>query len=211
MARDDAPPFARGETFYNGGLIDPSDPLGLGGLNYEGKEFVFEVNAQDQGTGYPAGQDPTGRPIRVRVVRNVSGGALKGGRIAHYKAEDPYECHVDGYCFALGDRPAGVIDEFLPPAGVPNNDLFYVVIDGPTLVQNTHTSPTTFAIGDKIVPTAGGASSVTDDLGGRVAKQDLTGATATLGNNIQHAIGYAAAADNTIDDKFAAIVHRAFR
>lgn len=204
MARDEAAPFARGETYYNGGTIDSSN---LGGSNLEGKEFVFEVNAPDD----PSGADPSGRPVRVRVVRNVSGQALKGGRISVYKAADPYECQVDGYAFAVGDRPAGVIDEFLPPAGVPNNDLFYIVVDGPTQVTQPHTSNSSFAIGDVLVPTAGGAASKTDDLGGRVLKQDLTGTAATLGGNIQNAIGYAGEANNAVDAKIKAVVHRAGR
>jgi hypothetical protein len=56
MARDEAPPFARGETYFNGTTKDPvfSDPL-----NYLGKEYVFEPNAQ------------IGRPVgdRVRLAR----------------------------------------------------------------------------------------------------------------------------------------------
>src|SRR4051794_5355755 len=116
MARDEAAPFARGETYYNGGTIDQSD---LGGANLEGKEYVFEVNAPDD----PTKSDPSGRPVRVRVVRNKSGQNLKPARIAVFKAADPYETQVDGYAFAVSDRPAGVIDEFLPSAGVPDGDL----------------------------------------------------------------------------------------
>lgn len=202
MARDEAAPFARGETYYNGGPIDAND---LGGPNLEGKEYVFEVNAPDD----PSGADPSGRLVRVRVVRNVSGVNLKPARIAVFKAADPYECQVDGYAFAVGDRPAGVIDEFLPTAGVPNNDLFYIVVEGPTKVTQPHTSNTSLTIGARIVPTAGGGASKTDDLSGRVLGQDLTGTAATLGNNIQNAIGYAAEANNTVDALIKAVVHRA--
>lgn len=202
MARDEAPPFARGETWYNGGPIDTSN---LGGINLEGKEYVFEVNAPDD----PTGADTSGRLIRVRVVRNVSGQALKGGRLAVFKAGDPYETQVDGYAYAVSDRPAGIVDEFLPAAGVPNNDLFYIVVDGPTLVTQTHTAAATVAIGSRLVPTAGGAASKTDDLGGRVGLQDLTGVAAALGDNILNVVGYAAQADaGTVDAKIKAVVHR---
>lgn len=194
------PPFARGETYNNGGTIDTDN---LGGVNLEGKEYLFEVNAPDD----PAGSDPSGRLVKCRVVRNVSGQALKGGRLAVFKAADPYETQVDGYTFAVGDRPAGVIDEFLPPAGVPNNDLFYLVIEGPTKVTQAHTSNSNLAIGTRLVPTAGGAASKTDDLGGRVLAQDLTGATAVLANNIQNRIGYAGEANNTVDALVKAVVH----
>ena len=65
----------------------PNDTLGLGGVNLEGKEFVFEPNSQDDfGAQYSAayGPDPNGRPIQVNVVRNRSGIYLKGGLLAHY-------------------------------------------------------------------------------------------------------------------------------
>jgi hypothetical protein len=207
MARDETPPFARGETYYNGGVIDPNDPLGLGGENLLGKEFLFEPNSQDQGTGYPAAGDPNGRPIRVRVVRNVSGQALKPGRLAHYNVANGVngEVGVDGYTAGIADRPAGVIDEFLPAAGVPNNDLFYLVVDGPTQVTTAHTGTISIAQGARLVPATG--TSRTSDDAGRVAVQDLTGATATLAENIMHRVGFADAAAAAVDTPLAAIVH----
>lgn len=199
MARDDAPPFARGETYYNGGPIDSTN---LGGTNLEGKEFTMEVNDQDD----PLGSDPSGRPIRVKVVRNRSGQNLKGARVAHFSAAStaPYETGVDGYTFAEGDRPAGIIDEFLPPAGVVANDLFYLVTEGPSKVTNTST-PGTFAIGQRIVPAIAGAT-VGDDLAGRVAPQVLTGATQLLADEVLNIVGFAGAADSTLNDPFAAVV-----
>jgi hypothetical protein len=210
MARDDSAPFARGETYNNGGLIDT---VNLGGINLEGKEFVFEPDSSTSlGSSYGAlASDASGRGIRVRVVRNISAVNLKPSRLAHYQASDPIETKVDGYCYAIGDRVAGVIDEYLPAAGVPPNDLFYIVTDGPTLVKQAHSSPVAFAIGDVLVPIAGGAASVTDDLGGRVGKQDLTGATATLANNIINQVGYVGVVSTVIDDVFKAVVHRAHR
>ena len=230
MGRTDAPPFARGETYYNGGTIDPNDPLGIGGVNLEGKEFVFEPNSQDQASGYPASSDPNGRPIRVKVVRNRSGINLKGGLIAHWDSGGTYtygtntvgpfnlETGVDGYTYQLADRPAGIIDEYLPPAGVVPWDLFYLVIDGPTKVTNQHAVPIVATPGLRLVPaatgtsypiTGGAATGRVDPLAGRVALQDLTGATATLGNNIQNCVGFADASTGSTpvaDAQFSAIV-----
>lgn len=203
MARDEAAPFSRGETFYNGGTIETDN---LGGPNLEGREFAMDSFSPDSTT-----PDPSGRSVRLRVVRNVSGVNLKPGRVVVYKAADPYECQVDGYAFAVGDRPAGVVDEFLPAAGVVNNDLFYIVVDGPTKVTQPHTSNSSLVAGGRIVPTAGGGASKTDDLSGRVLAQDLTGATAALGGNIQDAIGYAGEANNTVDALVKAVVHLAGR
>lgn len=201
MARDEAPPFERGATWYGGGTINSSD---LDAPNLEGKEFVFEP-VQPGAASTQA--DPSGRAVRVKVVRNRSGVNLKPARLVKFKASDPIEGSVDGYCYAVGDRPAGVVDEYLPAAGVPDLDLFYVVIDGPTKVTQTHTSNSNLSIGDRLVPTAGGGSSATDDLSGRVLKQDLTGATAALAGNIQNCIGVAGEANNTVDAVIKAVVH----
>ncbi len=201
MARDEAPAFERGETYNNGGTIDL---VNVGGVNLEGKEYLFEVNPPDD----PTQSDTSGRSVRVKVVRNVSGVALKPGRLARFSAAStaPYETQVDGYATVLTDRPAGVIDEFLPAAGVPANDLFYIVVSGPTKVVQGATTQSNVAIGDRLVPVAFGATAG-DDLGGRFAKQDLTGATSPLASNIQNCFGVAAVANNVAGASIAAIVH----
>jgi len=212
MARDDAPPFARGETWYNGGPIDPTSDATLGGVNIEGKEFIFEANSQDNFTNSysNASMDPCGRQIHVKVVRNASGVNLLPSRVAHYQATDhPYETRIDGYCYNLADRPAGIVDEFLPAAGVAPNDLFYVVVKGPSRVTQPHVSPAALLCGSVIVPTNFGTpASVTDPLGGRIALQDLTGSGAVLGNNLQNRIGYVSTPNaSVIDASLNMIVH----
>lgn len=214
MARDEAAPFARGETYANGNLEilnAASGPFGLGGVNLEGKEFVFEPNSQDnEGLYASLGPDPSGRAVRVRIVRNVSGILLKPGRLGHYAATSPYETRVDGYTFATTDRPAGIVDEFLPAAGVPDQDLFYLVIDGPTVFTQLSASPSTLAIGSVVVPGAG--TSATSDDAGRVVLQSEAGATTVLGSNIVEQVGYSDAVNAAVANaKVAGIVHRAHR
>ncbi len=196
MARDDAPPFARGETYANGNmeiLNAATEFWGLGGINLEGKEFVFEPNSQDDtGLSYSAlGPDPNGRPIRVKVVRNVSGQNLKPKRLARYQlattGHQPGDPGGRLHRASVADVPAGMIDEFLPPAGVPTNDLFYLVIEGPTTGTTLSTGTVAINQGDRLVPGTG--TSKTDDTAGRVASQVLTGATATLGENILNCVG----------------------
>lgn len=206
MGRMDAPPFARGETFANGDLSilnAASGPFGLGGINLQGKEFIFEPNSQDDEAGVYSnlGPDPCGRPIKVKVVRNVSGIPLLPGRIVRYDATTnnavlsgvPYETQVDGYVTSVADRPAGIVDEFLPAAGVPGNDLFYIVTDGPSLATTGNSTSPVVSIGSRIVAAAYGASAG-DTLGGRFAAQDLSGATSALGDNILNQVGFAASA-----------------
>jgi len=69
-----------------------------------------------------------------------------------------YGNDVGGYA-AVGNV-GGVVDEFLPAAGVPINALFWLVMEGPSLVQADNAS--TFAIGDHVLPgTNGVAAAVT--------------------------------------------------
>jgi hypothetical protein len=137
----------------------------------------------------------------------VSGQALLPGPIAKYKvaAGVNAETSVDGYTASVSDIPAGVIDEFLPPAGVPNNDLFYLGIDGPTQVETAKTGAVSIAQGNRLVPGTG--TSNTSDDAGRVAVQDLTGTGAAFANNIENRIGIADAAATTNNALINAVVH----
>ena len=196
MARDESAPFARGETFANGNfeiLNAANGPFGLGGINLEGKEFVFEPNADATTPTYAQlGADPNGRPIRVKVVRNVSTINLKPKRLVRYQLATTginLETRVDGYTAAVTDIPAGMVDEFLPAAGVPPQDLFYLVIDGPTVGTSLTTGTVAINQGDRLVPGAG-TTKITADAG-CVASQDLTGSAGALGANIQNRVGRA--------------------
>lgn len=196
MARDEAPPFARGETYANGNaeiLLAASGPFGLGGINLEGKEFVFEPNADATTGSYGLlGPDPNGRPIRVKVVRNVSGVNLKPKRLVKFQtgtANINLETRVDGYTFAVGDVPAGIVDEFLPAAGVPDQDLFYIVVEGPSIGVSMATGTPALTTGAFVVPGAG--TSKTNDDAGRLELQSLAGATTVLGANLQNRVGRA--------------------
>jgi hypothetical protein len=196
MARDEAPPFGRGETYYNG---TPKDPVFADPLHLLGKEYVFEVNSEGiNQDASPNPYDPSGRAVRVRVAQNKSGVNLKPARLARFKLEDPYGTTVDGYTTGIADRPAGVVDEFLPPAGVADGDLFYLVVDGPSKVTQASASAAVLAIGDVLVPATG--TSNTNDDAGRVAKQDVSGAAATLANNLASRVGFASVANNSVED-----------
>ena len=125
------------------------------------------------------------------MVRNVSGQALKPKRLVRYQLATTginLETRVDGYTIAVTDVPAGMVDEFLPPAGVANNDLFYIVIEGPTTGTTLSTGTVAINHGDRLIPGAG--TSKTNDDGGRVDSQVLTGSAATLAdNNILNSVG----------------------
>ncbi len=169
MARDEAGVWPRGETFYNGGPIGTNPPI-----NLQGREYLFEVNAPD---GYQQG-DSSGRQPRVKVAVNSSSINLLPGHIARYKLSAPLECSCDGYWFQAADIAAGVVDEFLPAAGVPPGDYFYLVVDGPTSVLAVSSGLTALAIGDRLELATG--TSATNNDAGRVNKIAGTPALADL-------------------------------
>jgi hypothetical protein len=148
MARDEAPPFELGATWYGGGTIDTDN---LGGVNLEGKEYVFE--------------DPngTGHPVRVRVVRNSGTINIKPKRLTTF-ASSYYGRRVAGHA-AISAAYAFPVDPYLPAAGVPPNDLFYIIVSGPTLCKVTD-SGEAIAVGDIMVALTASTSGTADS--GRV-------------------------------------------
>lgn len=187
MARDENPPFARGETFYNGTTINSSD---LGGLEHEGKTWVFEDILVNAAGG--AKPQRSNRPVKCMCVRNVGAAAILPGQLVNLqKSGVNYLGRVDGLSFVTGQRgyPA---DEFLPAAGVPVNDLFWVVVEGPAICLTDLAQVVNIAVGDLVTALTAVTSGAT--TAGRVVGQDLTGSTALLGAQIQNRIGHAISA-----------------
>jgi hypothetical protein len=181
MARDEALPFPYGRTYMNGETIDTNN---LPGPNLLGKEYLIEDNYFG-----------TGRYIKLRVVRNLAAAALLPKRLVSLKSGSNGTA-VDGYTTttsALGYP----VDHKLPAAGVPVNDLFYIVVDGPTIVKNDIASgaSTVLAAGDPLAALTAVTSGST--TAGRVAKADFTGATAPLANAILGVLGRAISAVTT--------------
>jgi hypothetical protein len=184
MARDENPPFQRGHTFYDGETIDANN---LGGENLEGKEWVFEdVNPT-------TGIARTGRPVTCRCVRNDSGIALYAKQLVLWNTTTAGEFSksVDGTARVAYDNCVPV-DEYLPSAGVPDNDLFWVVVDGPAVVQGEEA-----AVATNIVTLGGWVRAATNaatsqegtTLGGRIGNCGAT--TATTAFPFLHRIGRA--------------------
>ena len=187
MARNENPPWLRGESYYNGGTIDTND---LGGENLEGKEWVFED------TNPTTGAVRTGEYVRCRVVRNSAAAALLPKRLVSFELSGAkYGCRVDGYArtTACEGYP---LDEYLPTAGLPVGDLGYIVVDGPAvLLTSIADMSADIAAGDWVVALTGATSGAT--TAGRVHPQVLTGATALLANQVQNRIGRALSAKLT--------------
>lgn len=191
------PPFGRGETFYNGATIDTAN---LQGAELEGQEYEFpdlDYSAFGQKTKRSEGM------VRVRVVRNVSGAALLPKRLGRpYASGVNLIGQIDGYTRLTAEKGLP-IDEFLPAAGVPNNDLFYVVVKGPAVVLAPLAGSDyngDVAVGQNLVALTAVTAGAT--TAGRVAAQNITGLTTTsdytfLVNQIQNRLGHALSAKTT--------------
>lgn len=194
MSRDENPPFSRGETYYSGGTIDSNN---LGGTQMEGSVWRFE-DIDWSSTAVGAKKNRTNRQVRCMVVRNVGAAAILPKRLVTFQltAGQPFTGRVDGYARTTAAR-AYPVDEFLPAAGCPVNDLCYIVIEGPAkvLTDIATGAGSVFNVGDVAVALTAATSGAT--TAGRVAPQDLTGATAVLGNQVANRVGFAISAVTT--------------
>jgi hypothetical protein len=112
----------------------------------------------------------TGLPIKARWVKNNSGGALLPGEIVTCQAGYQGQ-YVDAKCGAAGVG-AGVVDPYLPSAGVADGYHFWMVIEGPVSVL--HAGNDAIGSGDLLVTAASG----------RVDKYDGTATAATEPNSL---------------------------
>lgn len=182
MARNENPPFGRGETYFSGVGATTTDPS----AGIVGKEWVFE----DVNPGTRAVR--SNKSVKCRAVRNVSGISILPRRIAAFKnAADTNGIEVDGYTTTVAAR-GYLIDEYLPAAGCVNNDICWIVVEGPAEGLTDIASVDTINIGDKLVALTAVTSQAT--TAGRVDLLDLTGATSPLANQVLHYIGHALSA-----------------
>ena len=187
MARNDAPPFELGHTYFEGSTPDAAAHVEL-----EGKTYVFEdINYAASGSTKP---HRTGRYRKMMIVRNASGGTLVAKRIAKMKTDGTgveFAGQVMGYATTVGER-GYPIDEFVVGT-IAANELFYVCVGGPAKVTSAAAGDTNISIGSYVIPS-------TD---GKVIDQDVTvAAGAATFNQAQGAIGAAIEAVNAINTDF---------
>lgn len=96
-----------------------------------------------------------GGEVECTFVKNASGGALLPGLGIKFAvaADTDFGVNIAGTTGA-GDIPDGIVDEFLPAAGVANGDYFLMVTKGPVKVQSDGTG--TISRGAVIVTAASG-------------------------------------------------------
>lgn len=175
---------------------DPLLPRGqhatTGFANHVGAEKIFE----DLNYASKVQTPRSSYQVKCRLVKNSSGIALLPKYAVTFKA-GTNRTEVDGY-LRLATSPIGAVfvDEFLPAAGVPNGSYFWVVTRGPAIGIMPASQVGDIAEGDVLVGLTA-AASTHSTTAGRVGGQDLTGATAVLGGQIQAALGRALSAKSS--------------
>lgn len=210
MKLDDLP-FPRGTTFPFYSDDVGATPDLTAGAQYEGQEFLVED--VDYSNGRVNGVR-SGKRVTLRVVRNKTATAVLPKRVVKYKVDgstsDVYGGQINGYNEAVGFR-GGVVDEFLPAAGVPVGYLHYIVVAGPTKLTSGASGDTTFAIDAIVVPTTDGkvveADAVSVAVAGTSEAQIEAGILAAF-NQITGFHARACEAVSAINTDFMAIVNR---
>lgn len=203
MARDENAMFGRGETWYQGTTPDANN---LGGGNIIGQVRVFEdIDFSGSGSIKPVRSNQS---VVCMAVRNTSGIALLPKRVVRLVlTAGEYDRNVDGYTATTAQHFLGVVDEWLPAAGCADDDICWVVIEGPTeiLTDLAGGANNVISVGDVVVSLTAASSQAT--TAGRIKPQDLTGATALLGNELQNRIGRAMSAKTTANTNVGCLVN----
>lgn len=175
----------RGKGYHNTGTTVPSTAYNT---ELEGTVRMFEdyVPTTD---GTTPSRLRSNRSVTAILVRNVSGIALLPRMCVTWKA-GYVGSRVDGYArigHADGVAPddiAGVVDEYYPASGVPDGELFWLVIRGPTTVRSGPANDATdWAVGDLLLALTAAASTHSTTAGrlikyrGTFAIADVTGGT----------------------------------
>lgn len=134
-------PWERGTTAQYGlAVIDVNSFK-----NLEGMEYVV----RDSSPNSPVQNPQTNAPVKIRLVRNLSGINLLPRRMVALDPLNNYRSTL-GYAQAASGELAFPVDEFLPATGVAPNDLFYVVTGGPAEVMLPASAPDTILVGSLI-------------------------------------------------------------
>jgi hypothetical protein len=122
-------PFERGSTYFAGAT--PVATAGDASYDFEGREY--EVDDIIYTAGPTKGTLRSREKVILRVVRNTAGFALEPKRVVSFENGTHWGRRVDGYVNATSEHGYPV-DEYLKSTGVPDDDLFYIVVSGPATV-----------------------------------------------------------------------------
>lgn len=135
-------PVPRGKTWYNGSTIDTGN---YARPDLEGTTRVFKNTVAGTAGGIDTVRDAY--DVYAVLVRNTSGVALLPGRLVTWATGYRHR-RVDGYCTTTAQEVAGVVDDRLPSAGVPNGDMFWLLRKGHALVKTSLAADATNSIAE---------------------------------------------------------------
>lgn len=169
--------FDRGRTYYDGRTIDTSN---YGGIHLEGVTKYFRNTKSSYETSTPGDFVAlrNSRDVRGVIVRNVSGITLLPKRFVTYQTAQ-WGKRTDGYCAFAGGPVAGIVDDHLPAAGVPNGDLFWLITGGECLCTTSPAGSTAenFIVMFDAMYAQTAAASTFSTTAGRVIPWDTTSIT----------------------------------
>lgn len=206
------PIYSAAPHFRLGEVISGTDENGnLKHDNLLGKKYTLNQYESQSGSRLMNVELPT-EYIAV-LCRNTSGGVLLGKRLGLFERTDGQRLakNCDGYTNTQAELLYGIIDPFLPDSGVPDDDIFWMVLEGDSLELLTPNAGSGFngdiAIGDPLYAATGADSATT--LAGRVARAGLANDTDAAGA-LKHAnglLGYAAQARTTANTNTTILVN----
>lgn len=207
------PPFKRGHTLFDKPYSDTSLTTS-DGTEIEGQIWDFpDINPH-------TGAVRSNRRVRCMAVRWTGSSPALPGRLivldnklttnggAANTAGPLGNCRSSQ--FARGGNTADVlpakcypVDEYLPSSGVADNDIMWVVIEGPAMVKTPNTNFTDIAVGDALVALTGATATASTDGNtatgaGLVATVDLSLTAVTGPRGIENrVVGIALSAATT--------------
>jgi len=168
----------RGKTYLTG-PNRTADSTGTTSKAIEGIIKTFK-DLDYSGTGPKAPR--SGGEVVCILVRNSSGVALLPKMAVTWKSGQRGK-QVDGYAEFCPDRAiAGIVDEWLPSTGCPNNDYFWLTVRGPTLALTGLAADGTnvIAVDDWLVNSTGAASTHSTTSGRVVPAISEAGVTTNI-------------------------------
>ena len=195
------PPMQLGETLRG---TDPANTSTLINGHWLGQEFIFPASASVSGQLRGQKARKTGRTIRARLVRNVAGVAVLGKRVVKFAEAAGYSDFetIDGYCAVKADAHLAFSDPNLPSAGCADDDIMWVIIEGPTTVLSPFEAggfDKAIAVGDPLVGATGSTTGTSGvgrvSVGGVLAGGSLAATEAF--NHSRNSLGRALSARTT--------------
>lgn len=136
------------------------------------------------------------KTVKMMLVRNVSGIALASKAVVNWAAGYRNR-RVNSYCLVNFAEVAGVVDEFIGTAGVPNNDLFWLAVTGPALVRKSYAANAECVIPEGTVLVALTAATSQAVTSGRILPFAATSDATSIGSVALNRIGRALSASTT--------------